>query len=889
MALRSPLTLQPYDYIGNSTGRPLDKGQIYIGVAGQDPEFYQIPVFLDAEMTKPIDQPIRTNDGFVDFAGSLSELYASGEIYSVKILDKEGRTVLYKGDMTRKNLMSDALADLNQSIVDAQSAAQTAIDATANNASIVITNVSTDATAAIDNAVLISNDAASRADSAIQDLFENGGLPATPFSTYTEMTASALVDGSYALVANDNVVENNGYYQKRSGSWAYLKWNILSQVSSIVDANPLFKPMSLSTSSVVDSITDAGIYQVPANSIAVTLGLPSGLQGQLYSSGYSSTSTTSGYATHTYVDTNGDTYQRIKHRTGEWREWNGYAHRAITSTDNLNTLTKKGIYHIRSGVYATSEGNYPFINEGGIVIIDGDGTDVVRQQVLSESGTAQRRGAIVNSVITWTGWLGNEYPKYGFKTNSLLVNQGKDYPLRKMTRDSVTSVANSYLNDALLDVSIVGARPDKIYRIGYLKNGYVGLGDYAYGIAVYEYDKDYTNEFRIIDYRDPAPELSRGGVQSQTVSSVIYTDFSIKLTFDTDKLPPTGTNINLMRDIDPAYSWIIDPSTYQLKLPKNGIYYSINSTDDISFTYQSDSYIYRVTFGKNGYNNLPNVKKIERATTSKPHVWVVVSETATDYLPPMVVRAVNDGDGVTSLYYTGGNHGASGSTGGAQTARNMLYKIKIDGQDAAYQKSGYATSINLHIVNELMAYNTITLSRYVIRQSFNVTLKAGQIIVNSDVKALEPVEITTENGLQLYTGGYQGTMLMLGGQTVNRVAFSTDVSSGKKYLQPNAFATVLINGFDQIAMWMDRTYEAGDGRYVGTSTALIRSGNGTNTKFYNAIVSNSPTTLAKGEGYKWRGGYAIERTAAPTGYDSWFSKDNGFVVAVDASNYSIVD
>ena len=473
--------------------------------------------------------------------------------------------------------------------------------------------------------------------------------------------------------------------------------------------------------------------------------------------------------------------------------------------------------------------------------------------------------------------------------NQITINSGKDYPLRKMTRDSVTSVANSYLNDALLDVSIVGARPDKIYRIGYLKNGYVGLGDYAYGIAVYEYDKDYTNELRIIDYTNPAPDLAMGGVQSQTVSSAIYTDFSIKLTFDTDKLPPAGTNINLMRDTDAAYSWIIDPSTYQLKLPKNGVYYSINSTDDISFTYQSDGYIYRVTFGKNGYNNLPNVKKIERATTTKPHVWVVISETDTDYLPPMVVRAVNDGDSVTSLYYTGGNHGASGSAGGAQTARNMLYKIKIDGQDAAYQKSGYATSITLHIVNELMAYNTITLSRYVIRQSFNVTLKAGQIIVNSDVKALEPVEITTENGLQLYTGGYQGTMLMLGGKTVDRVAFSTDVSSGKKYLQPNAFATVLINGFDQIAMWMDRAYEAGDGRYVGTSTALIRSGNGTNTKFYNAIVSNSPTTLEKGEGYKWRGGYAIEHKEAPTGYDSWFSKDNGFVVAVDASNYSIVD
>ena len=123
MALRSPLTVQPYDYIGDSTGRPLDKGQIYIGVAGQDPEFYQIPVFLDAEMTKPIDQPIRTNDGFVDFAGSLSELYASAEIYSVKVLDKQGRKVIYKAEMMRNNLTDDALQSLDDAITEFQAQA----------------------------------------------------------------------------------------------------------------------------------------------------------------------------------------------------------------------------------------------------------------------------------------------------------------------------------------------------------------------------------------------------------------------------------------------------------------------------------------------------------------------------------------------------------------------------------------------------------------------------------------------------------------------------------------------------------------------------------------------------------------------------------------------
>ncbi|MGP5346096.1 hypothetical protein ACTXLJ_05415 [Psychrobacter celer] len=164
MALRSPLTLQPYDYIGDSTGRPLDKGQIYIGVAGQDPEFYQIPVFLDAEMTKPIDQPIRTNDGFVDFAGSLSELYASAEVYSVKVLDKQGRKVIYKAEMMRDNLTNDALQSLNTAIGESQQAAENTLNATVGS----ITN----------NAINTVNDA-------INNTAVEGGVLADTFVTVT--------------------------------------------------------------------------------------------------------------------------------------------------------------------------------------------------------------------------------------------------------------------------------------------------------------------------------------------------------------------------------------------------------------------------------------------------------------------------------------------------------------------------------------------------------------------------------------------------------------------------------------------------------------------------------------------------------------------------------
>lgn len=45
-------------------------------------------------------------------------------------------------------------------------------------------------------------------------LVENGLLGATPFSTHTAMTASALVDGDYAVVTNDSELLKNGIYEK---------------------------------------------------------------------------------------------------------------------------------------------------------------------------------------------------------------------------------------------------------------------------------------------------------------------------------------------------------------------------------------------------------------------------------------------------------------------------------------------------------------------------------------------------------------------------------------------------------------------------------------------------------------------------------------------------
>lgn len=68
----------------------------------------------------------------------------------------------------------------------------------------------------------------------IKKVFENGVLPATPFATKALMTASALVDGKYAMVTDDTV--NNGLYVKTAGAWVKSAYDPLTQAKTYTDA-----------------------------------------------------------------------------------------------------------------------------------------------------------------------------------------------------------------------------------------------------------------------------------------------------------------------------------------------------------------------------------------------------------------------------------------------------------------------------------------------------------------------------------------------------------------------------------------------------------------------------------------------------------------------------
>lgn len=478
--------------------------------------------------------------------------------------------------------------------------------------------------------------------------------------------------------------------------------------------------------------------------------------------------------------------------------------------------------------------------------------------------------------------------------DNLTVNQARNMPLRVKTRAGTTSVENQTLNRLLLDVKVIGPATEiagKYFRISYWQNEALVGGTQWHGLILEEYDAATyaaTGTPTVIHHytNTPATIDRAGGVQTFVMTPFARPNLRFVITIDAAYLPAAGTTIDAnSSNTRQAWSWIIDPSNYMpVSMPapqtdalKSGVYYTLSS-GLLTVAWQSGSLLYRLRFGPNGKNSLPNIIGIDRAPAGDPALatWTQINTATTDYLPPLVFSADANGDG-GPVIYTGGNHGSDGAAGGSNTAQNVMYKLLADNQPLPSNASGYAASINILIVNELMAYNTITLTRYCLRQTFHVAIRAGSMEVLTEHKALEAITVTGDNGPQAVTIGYQGTQLIYGGSNTARVTFSADLTSGAKSSYPNAWALVLMDGTNgQQVSWMDRSYGIGNGAQVGAANPYIRGGTGSNTKYYHAAIAGVPLAMAAGASYKWRGGYCWQAPGLqPAGFDSFFVHHRG--------------
>jgi len=108
----------PYPQFFDSLGAPLNGGQVYIGVASQNPMTSPTPVFWDFEATQPAAQPLRVQNGVICRAGTPAKIYTSSENYSIAVKDQKGQ-LLYsqKKSDSDPSLRSDLAASSGSSLL----------------------------------------------------------------------------------------------------------------------------------------------------------------------------------------------------------------------------------------------------------------------------------------------------------------------------------------------------------------------------------------------------------------------------------------------------------------------------------------------------------------------------------------------------------------------------------------------------------------------------------------------------------------------------------------------------------------------------------------------------------------------------------------------------
>lgn len=85
---------EPFLQFVDRDGQPLEDGYVFIGLGGANPEANPITVYLDAALTTPIAQPIRTTNGYPVNGSTPIALYVNASDYSVTLKDKNGSLVV---------------------------------------------------------------------------------------------------------------------------------------------------------------------------------------------------------------------------------------------------------------------------------------------------------------------------------------------------------------------------------------------------------------------------------------------------------------------------------------------------------------------------------------------------------------------------------------------------------------------------------------------------------------------------------------------------------------------------------------------------------------------------------------------------------------------------
>lgn len=108
----------PFKLFNDIDGQPLEDGYIYVGESGLDPVSNSITVYIDAGLSVPIVQPIRTIGGYAVQAGTPVNLFIALGYYSITVLNKRGTLIYTNLSVTYQNFLSKVSFDSLQTALN---------------------------------------------------------------------------------------------------------------------------------------------------------------------------------------------------------------------------------------------------------------------------------------------------------------------------------------------------------------------------------------------------------------------------------------------------------------------------------------------------------------------------------------------------------------------------------------------------------------------------------------------------------------------------------------------------------------------------------------------------------------------------------------------------
>lgn len=153
--------------------------------------------------------------------------------------------------------------------------------------------------------------------------------------------------------------------------------------------------------------------------------------------------------------------------------------------------------------------------------------------------------------------------------DALRVNSGKDFPLKKLTRNGIIS-ASSDINTPLLDIEVLGAKKGKLYKLEYFANGLVDAANAVHKDSwrFTEYDESTfsstigTNDgVTVVTSSMPQVTVDRAVTDTYLIVSTTH-DVKFKVTIKGDALKASGSPYSLMSSAYLGWSWVIDKSCY---------------------------------------------------------------------------------------------------------------------------------------------------------------------------------------------------------------------------------------------------------------------------------------------------------------------------------------